>query len=296
MSTGTEKTSRYRRLRGKSVSDIRRATVHFFSDQQNESPSVLQPSSSPPSWRRRPKTQAAMERTDTTQSDPQYPVPPIPSPLSQKEHTSTTRPKAAVMPLAPVFGRAVTQKHLRSRHSTQALTSLFSLPKSTPERDDDPSKDEQAHEREKREQEDRSELDGPRGHPVEQEDPARLAEELKVEADRLAEQKRLAIERLHQQLVPTESKVSVASSSVLRTPSKSPVFEKFGFFHRTRTSQTTTISPTSSTTTFVDFNSRGQSLEPTSSPLTPWESKMQMTPPTSPMPPHALDKVSNWPP
>lgn len=294
MSAGPQKTSRYRKLRGKSVSDSRRATVHVFNEQTDDSPSSLRSAFTSPGWRRQSKTLGHSDTTVTPEIDLSYPVPPIPKPPSQKEHAVTTRPRAAVIPSGPVFGEPVTPTPLRTRHSTQALTSVTRPPPhNTANTADVTSEVGQHRTRETAKKDGRSGDVGPEGHPAGDGNPALLADRLEAETDKLlAEQKRLDIARLHQELIATESRVSVASSSTLRTPSKSPVFEKFGFLHRGRRSQVT-ISPTSSTTTFVDFASRGQSMEPSSSPITPWESKMHMTPPTSPLsPPYGLNKVS----
>lgn len=284
MSAGPAKTSRYRRLRGKSVSDVRRATVHFFNDQVDGSPSTLRSALTPPVWRRQSKILELGDTTIAPEANNHYPLPPIPKTRSQWD---SVRPRAAVMPSGPAFAEPVTPTPLRARHSTQALTSVYSPPPySTENLEDTCSEADQHRTRETAEKNELSEDPGLEGHP------ALLPDRLDADTDKiLAEQKRLDISKLHNQLIATESRVSVASSSTLRTPSKSPVFERFGFFHRAKSQ--VFISPTSSTTTFVDFASRGQSTDPSSSPITPWQSKMQMTPPTSPLsPPYKPDNVS----
>lgn len=114
----------------------------------------------------------------------------------------------------------------------------------------------------------------------------RLADRLESETDRiLAEQKKLDLARLHQQLVATQSTVSLSPSSL---KAKSPVLEKFNFFNRARNSKAATLSPTSSTTASVDI-SRTHSLDPSLPPRAFLEHGGQgqlITPPLSPMSGH----------
>lgn len=258
--------------------------MHFLDDQADGSPSALRSALTLPGSRRQSKIFGHGDNTVFPETVPNYPLPPIPNTLSQ---WNSVRPRAAVMTSGPVFGEPVTPTPLRARHSIQALTSVYQPPPySTESASDTRSEAGQHPDREPAEKNGLSEDPGLERHP------ALLADQLDAKTDKLlAEQKRLEFARLHHQLMTTESNVSAVSSSTLRTPGKSPVLERFNFFHRGRSQ--VTISPTSSTTTFADFASRGQSMEPSSSPITPWESKMQMTPPTSPLsPPYGLDKVS----
>ncbi|POS81296.1 hypothetical protein DHEL01_v200309 [Diaporthe helianthi] len=114
----------------------------------------------------------------------------------------------------------------------------------------------------------------------------RLANILECETDRiLAEQKKLDLARLHQQLVATQSTVSLSPSSL---KPKSPVLEKFNFFNRARNSKAATLSPTSSTNASVDI-SRTHSLDPSLPPRAFVEHGghgQLITPPLSPMSAH----------
>lgn len=296
MAASPTKTSRYRKLRGKSVCEPRRATVHLFNEQPDSSLFTLRSALTSQVWKRQSKVQEVDDKALVSEVDPHYPLPPIPKPPIQKQHSSATRPRAAVLPSGPAFGEPVTPTPLRTRHSTQALTSVHHSPPEIREklvaRSSEDSKPKKEESIEKQEKLDSAGHGGHVGHLVVADHPALLADRLEAETDKLlAEQKRLEIARLHKQLIATESRVSVSSSSTLRTPSKSPVFERFGFLNRGRRSQAT-ISPTSSTTTFVDLASRSHSTEASMSPITPWESKLQMTPPTSPLSPFPLGRVS----
>ncbi|KAL1862531.1 hypothetical protein Daus18300_008490 [Diaporthe australafricana] len=118
------------------------------------------------------------------------------------------------------------------------------------------------------------------------EESAVLADRLEDETDRiLAEQKKLDLARLHQQLVATQSTMSLSPYAF---KPKSPVLEKLNFFNRARNSKAATLSPTSSTTASVDI-SRTHSLDPSSPPRAFLEQTGQgqlMTPPLSPVSAH----------
>lgn len=250
-----------------------------------------------PGWQQRSKTQEDLHDTiDISAIDPDYPVPPIPRPPSQKEHYITTRPRAAVIPTPPIFGEPVTPTPSQLRRSTPDLVPLPDSPPASESTADSIASDETPGQAtDPGEQKQLSRHDDQEDRVVGEEDPLLLADILEAETDRiLAEQNRLAMARLHQQMIATESRFSLASSATRTTPRKSPMLERFGFFSRGRRSQAPSSSA-SSTTASVDYT-HGQLLEPLLSPVSFWEPNTQlMTPPTSPMsPPRDLDKVSHY--
>lgn len=297
MPDGSQKGFRHRKLRGKSVSDSRKAVEHALGEQMSDSSlaSLRATFGSPGGWRDRSHTQGNVSTAHVSGIDPHYPLPPIPlPPSSQKEHADTTRPRAAVMPSAPLFGQPASPTPLRTWQSSQ---SLAPLPKSAPDTKaitHTKGPDQDQHEGEDSGQQITESIHEPEDHHMGEKEALILAYRLEAETDRmLAEQKELDLKRLHQSMITTDSRVSLASSSATRTPGKSPVFERFAFFYRGRRSHAT-LSPASSTTASVDF-SRAQSMEPLLTPRSFLESSMQlMTPPTSPMSPqHKHDNVSD---
>lgn len=308
MATGLQKESRFRALRGKSVSEHRRVFDQSLSgDMDGITPPPLRVK---PSWRKLPKTQQHTATAHNSVNDVHShltPVPPLP--LSQKEHTSTTRPKAAVMPpppeFGPEFGPSRSPTPLGAPHEGSATSPLM------PTVDDIACSDKNATS---------GVLAGGKGpqDPVEQHDkqpndmeglspvlltPPRvhsLLSQTEAETDRmLAEQKRL----LHQHLMSTEfagaSVTSLTSASAstftfeTRTPPKNLRFGRIGSFVRGRTSRAT-LSPASSTSPSLSSTYK-QSIEPLlpSSARTEYAQQL-MTPPASPIfSPHGSNGVSH---
>lgn len=290
--------SRYRKLRGKSVSETHKAVEHALGEQMDDSSLVPSQSTlgSSGGWRECSNAQGNVNTVHVSGIDPHYPVPPVPlPPSSQKDHAITTRPRAAVMPPGPLFGQPISPTPLRIRQSSQALTPQpQSAPDTTASTDVTVSDHDHHQRKDSGQQSTESVHDEPEDHPMGEKEALLLADRLEAETDRmLAEQKELDLKRLHHSMIGAGSRASLASSSATRTPGKSPALERFGFFYRGRRSHAT-LSPASSTTASVDF-SRAQSVEPLLTPRTYLESSMQlMTPPTSPMSPqHKHDNVSD---
>lgn len=295
MSPGTQTVSRYRMLRGKSVSEARKTDNRVIDRQDGDNPPLPVRTSmhgSPP-WRKRSKTHVNMETEHVVSDSKHFPVPAIPTPPdSLKEHTDTAQSRAVVVPFPLNFGDPSSPTPLGKRKSSKSLSSPFaSLPKISATKVDasrdvkqgesnggeqgsqPPGFDDNAHQR------------------VEDDDPERLAQRLHAETDRIeAEQKRLAIARLHQQLVTTNPLATVATPSRLKTPTKNPVLERLGF-SRTRKSQVP-LSPASSGTASIDF-AKLQVTEPFLSPTTVVDRSPQFTtPPLTPLSPMNNDRVS----
>lgn len=303
MSAGSQKVSRYRVLRGKSVSEARRTvdqTIHEQQDDGVNSAPLRSSTLGSPGWRKRSRTQVNLETENSTNNlSHHFPLPSIPTPpISQKEHTNTTRPRAAIIPTPPIFGEQPSPTPLGKRRSNQALTSsLISAPIVTAVKTNNTSQDGTTTPVKRLEENSKkSGFEEIEHQKVEEEDPILLAQRLEAETDRiLAEQKKLDLARLHQQLISTRSSTALGHSSNTRVHGRSPVFERFGFFSRARKSHVT-LSPPSSTTTSVDF-SRAQSMEPLLSPRTFMDQAFHfVTPPLTPMSPSNIqDRVSNGP-
>lgn len=288
MATGLRKDSRYRALRGKSVSEHHKDLVQALGDDIDSTP--LSPTRSvTTTWRRRSKTADSSSVGDVHSS--LLSVPPLPH--MQKEHTTTTRPKAAIIPPRPEFGRPVSPLPLGKPSSEQAVAMSTSVvddvafsDKIATHGDDNQGKElETVPERDVGRQDD----DEPMGHgdtvhQHERRDPSPLARS-EAETDRmLAEQKRL----LHQQLMTTElateSMHSLAStfSFATRSPPKTPILGKLGLFSRGRSSRAT-FSPASSTIASMDSD-RTQSMDPLLSSGAYMAFNQQLlTPPHSPI-------------
>lgn len=303
MATGLRKDSRYRALRGKSVSEHQKDFERTFSGDHIES-STLPPSRGfTTNWRKRSKTEDYMETAAASMDDlhtPLLSVPPVPHP--QKEYANTTRPKAAIMPSRPEFGRPSSPAPFGKRKSAQVVDTAtcptvddvaFSDKIATNGEDSQTGEDSQPKELQTvPEQDAEKECDEQpmeQGEVVHQHDrraPSPLSR-CEAETDRmLAEQKRL----LHQQLMSTEmaseSMHSLASTSTFtfstRSPPKTPILGKLGFFSRGRSSRGT-FSPASSTIASMDSD-RTQNTESLLSSGTYMAFNQQLlTPPLSPM-------------
>lgn len=297
MSAAPHKASRYATLRGKSISESRRVGKNGQTDAISSS---FRSSLGSPGWKQRSKTQESLNKIDISAIDPDFPVPPIPRPpSSQRNHSDTTRPRAAVVPRAPApgpfFQEPVTPALLRTRRSTPSMVPLpDSPPPSVSSADSTAPYETPCQVTGSGEQSRQSRDYNSEDQLVLEEDPLLLADLLEAETDKiLAEQKRLDMARIHQRMIATESRFSLTPSSATRTtPRKSPMLERLAFFSRGRRSQAISSSA-SSTTASVDY-SHGQMLEPLLSPGSFWEPSLQlMTPPTSPMSPQRdLKKVS----
>lgn len=289
MATGLRKDSRYRALRGKSVSENHKELIQALADDVDSTP--LSPTrSATTTWRRRSKTADSSSVDDVHSS--LLSVPPLPR--LQKEHTTTTRPKAAIMPPRPEFGRPVSPLPLGKRSSEQAVAMSTSVvddvafsDKIATNGDDNQGKElETVPERDVGKEDDDEPMEhGDTVRQHERRDPSPLARS-EAETDRmLAEQKRL----LHQQLMTTElateSMHSLAStfSFATRSPPKTPILGKLGFFSRGRSSRGT-FSPASSTIASMDSD-RTQSMEPLLSSSGAYMAFNQqlLTPPLSPI-------------
>ncbi|KUI71724.1 hypothetical protein VM1G_07344 [Cytospora mali] len=285
MSTEAQKVSRYRALRGKSVSESRKAIDDALSDTKQDLPnqpgSLMRRSAfGSRVMKRRSKTLSQIDTSGIQDITAHFPLPPVPHvPLS---HDVTSRPNVAIRPSPPVLEKE--KGHLeRVEESNKPHESTrvpppppftFPLPTAvTTDAAKDGNNDADWDQREPEEQKGR----------LDEEEAARLADRLEAETDRiLAEQKKLDIARLHQQLLANHPAVSLTTTP---TKPKSPMLEKLNFFNRGRSSKAATLSPTSSTTTSVDF-SRAQSLDPALTPRAFFETGgpcMLMTPPLSPM-------------
>ncbi|KAJ4410659.1 hypothetical protein N0V82_009168 [Gnomoniopsis sp. IMI 355080] len=307
MATGLRKDSRYRALRGKSVSEHQKDFERIFGGDNKDSSTPTPPRGLATNWRKRSIIEEFMETAAASTDDlhsPLLSVPPLPHP--QKEHTNTTRPKAAIMPPRPEFGRPSSPSPVGKRTSAQEVaTSTASVVddvafsdkiatsgddsqttelQNVPEPVVEPHCDEQPREEE---------------HEVHQHtrrDPSPLSRS-EAETDRmLAEQKRL----LHQQLMSTElaseSVHSLATTSTFtfstRTSPKTPILGKLGFFSRGRSSRAN-FSPASSTIASMDSD-QTQSTEPLLSSGAYMAFNQQLlTPPLSPISRSNKSRVSH---
>lgn len=295
MSTPT--VSRYRMLRGKSVSEACKTdnqSINGLDDGSSPSFPARTSTFGPPIWRKRSKTQGNFENGNTVSDIKRFAVPPIPAPPAQlKEHRNTTRPRAAVMPLPLGFGDPSSPTPLGKRQSDQALPFQFASSSRIAPVELDASDDGGHNEAKPPKDKSRSpwfkEIEHQR---VEHDDPELLAQRLEAETDRiLAEQKKLDLARLHQQLIATSSPKTVAYPSSIRTPTRNPVLERLGFLSRTRKSQVL-LSPASSATASIDF-ARAQVTEPLLSPRTVTDQSPHLaTPPLTPLSPMNNDRVS----
>lgn len=295
MATGLRKDSRYRALRGKSVSEHHKDLVQVLGDDIDST--TLSPNrSATTTWRRRSKTQGQIEMPDASSMDNVHSqllsVPPLPH--LQKEHTSTTRPKAAIIPPRPEFGRPISPSPLGKRSLDQAVASSTSAVDDVAVSDKiatDGGDDHQARELETvpdrdvgKEDDDEPLEHTDTVHQHDRRDSSPLSRS-EAETDRmLAEQKRL----LHQELMTTdlatESMHSLPStfSFATRSPPKTPILGKLGFFSRGRSSRAT-FSPASSTIASMDSD-RTQSTEPLLSSGAYMAFNQQLlTPPLSPI-------------
>ncbi|KAJ4389267.1 hypothetical protein N0V93_006732 [Gnomoniopsis smithogilvyi] len=307
MATGFRKDSRYRALRGKSVSEHHKELEQALGGDHIENSSLSPTRDLTPNWRKRSKTQEHMAAAGASTDDlhsPLLSVPPVPHP--QKEHTNTTRPKAAVIPSRPEFGRSISPAPLGKRKSAQVTETAtpsvvddvaFSDKIATSGDDDIQAQELQTvPERDGEKEYDEQPVDQEQViHQHSRRDPSPLARS-EAETDRmLAEQKHL----LHQQLMSTgmasESMHSLASTSTFtfstRTPTKTPVLGKLGFFSRGRSSRAT-FSPASSTIASMDSD-RTQSTEPLISAGAYMAFNQQLlTPPLSPISPSRDARMS----
>lgn len=295
MSTPT--VSRYRMLRGKSVSEACKTdnqSMNGLEDGSNPSSPARTSTFGSPVWRHRSKTQGNFENGNTFSDIEHFPVPPIPAPPAQmKEHGDTTRPRAAVMPLPLSLGDPSSPTPLGKQRSDQALPFQFALSPRIAPVELDASDDGGHNEIKPRADESQSpgfkEIEHQR---VEHDDPELLAQRLEAETDRiLAEQKKLDLARFHQHLRATSSPKTVPYPSSIRTPTRNPVLERLGFLSRTRKSQVL-LSPASSATASIDFT-RAPAMEPLLSPQTVTDQSPHLaTPPLTPLSQMNNDRVS----
>lgn len=297
MSATTQNVSRYRRLRGKSVSESRAAIDHALGYHRLDRPKEP----SPPlksTFKRRSKSLGQINTLDTQPFPSQCSIPPVPPvPLLQKQQDTISRPTVTGIPSvpAPVPEEQCEgpDKLLSPRAAPPPPMPVPSAMAAAVTTDAAVCGDYDA-ERERWRREDEKWMAQKR-RLLSKEESDRLADKLESETDRiLAEQKKLGLARLHQQLVATQSTVSLSPSCL---KSKSPVLEKFNFFNRARNSKAATLSPTSSTTASVDI-SRTHSLDPSLPPRAFLEQGGQgqlITPPLSPMSAHHFhERVSRF--
>lgn len=292
MSADTQRVSRYRALRGNSVSESRKAIDDALSDIKEdqlkedqpketlkESGSLLRRSAfGSRVLRRRSKTMSQIDvSADIQDITPHFPLPPVPQVAFPPKNTS--RPNAAVKPVSTIYEGTTPLEGLGKADQPEPTRAPppppFTFPVATAVTTDTAVDGSCDVEWEWHSLEEQQKLR------MDEEEAVRLADRLEAETDRiLAEQKKLDLARLHQQLLANHA-------AVVTTPlkPKSPVLEKLNFFHRGRSSKAVTLSPPSSTTTSVDF-SRAQSLDPMLSPRAFFETGgpcLLMTPPLSPM-------------
>lgn len=299
MSVNSHNGSRYRQLRGKSVSDARKLVDQAAMEDDDclDATTPWTKSLTTNSLGTRAMTQNVLETSKLPDVDHQFPVPPIP-PLPSfqlKEHGVVGRPKAAIMPSHPVFGRPMSPSPLGKRQLIRtasaspvsdrsetiiATEDMTSRPSQSSETKSTEPSEEQVTKKEPEKQSTKSQVTA-----------TTAIDDMEGETDIFTpEQKLPELGRLHRlQAMAAQSTTSLSSySTTTRTPAKSPVLERFGLFYRGRRSQAT-LSPAPSVITSVDLNTRAQSMEPLLSPT------MQlMTPPTSPLTPARSyrDKVS----
>lgn len=297
MSATTQNVSRYRILRGKSVSESRAAIDHALGHGGLDRPKEP----SPPlksTFRRRSKSLGQILISDTRPFTPHCSIPPVPPvPLSQKQQSTILRPTVTGNPSVPLPGpeeQCRETDKLMSPRAAPVPPMPVSLAMATAVTTEVAVGGDYDAERERWNREDEKWMTQER-RVLSKEESDRLADKLESETDRiLAEQKKLDLARLHQQLVATQSTVSLSPSSL---KPKSPVLEKFNFFNRARNSKAATLSPTSSTTASVDI-SRTHSLDPSLPPRAFLEQGGQgqlITPPLSPMSAHHFhERVSRF--
>ncbi|KAF3771261.1 hypothetical protein M406DRAFT_326650 [Cryphonectria parasitica EP155] len=283
MSTVTGKGFRFSKSQGESLSEQRGVMVRQLSQQSEDADSLaLRATFGSPAWRKRARTQGDMDRPDSPDLSPHYPLPFVPPlPPSHKEHGDTTRPKAAVMPSSPIFVATTSPIPLATRPSSRTASSKFSSSTTIAVPQDVTMNDGRGQENDP-EKPNKFEAYEKQGCPLmgEQQNQPSNALQTKTELI-LAEQRSLAMVKLHKQLTATQGVASfprqIAANGVL----KAPVLEKIGFFHRARRSPATP-SPESSTTTSVD-SSCAQSMSSFWSPMNAVEPGSQLvTPPSSP--------------
>lgn len=288
MSATTQNVSRYRRLRGKSVSESRAAIDHALSHDRLDRPKEP----SPPlksTFRRRSKSLGQIHASDTRPFTPHFSIPPVPPvPLSQIQQSTISPPTItddSSVPLPGAEEQCEEPDKLLSPRAAPAPPMPVASAMATAVTTDVAVGGGYDAERERWKREDEKWM-AQEKRVLSKEESDRLADKLESETDRiLAEQKKLDLARLHQQLVATQSAVSLSPSSL---KPKSPVLEKFNFFNRARNSKAATLSPTSSTTASVDI-SRTHSLDPSLPPRAFLEQGGQgqlITPPLSPMSGH----------
>lgn len=297
MSATTQNVSRYRRLRGKSVSESRAAIDHALGHDGLDRPKEP----SPPlksTFKRRSKSLGQIDTSDTKPFTPHCSIPPVPPiPLAQKQQSTISRPTEPgdVSPPVPDTEEQCEEPDKLLSPRTAPPPPVPVTPAMAPAVTDDVvACGDRDAERERWKREDERWMTQER-RMLSKEESDRLADKLEDETDRiLAEQKKLDLARLHQQLVATQSTVSLSPSSF---KPKSPVLEKFNFFNRARNSKAATLSPTSSTTASVDI-SRTHSLDPSLPPRAFLEQGGQgqlITPPLSPMSAHHYhERVSRF--
>jgi hypothetical protein len=288
ISANNDNVSRYRSLRGKSVSESRAAIDHALGHDKLSRPK----GPSPPlksTFKRRSKSLGQIHISDLQSLTPQGSIPPVPPiPPLQRHRSAISRPTVTrdlSGPVTEIIEQCEEPDRLLSPRpapspplsapptmATAVTTDMAVLRDHDPERERWKLKDERWMAQERR--------------VLSKEESDRLADILECETDRiLAEQRKLDLARLHQQLVATQATVPPSPSS---PKPKSPVLEKFNFLNRARNSKAGTLSPTSSTTASVDF-SRTQSLDPSLPPRSFLEQGghgQLLTPPLSPMSAH----------
>lgn len=295
MSGGTPTASRYRMLRGKSVSEARKPDIQVIDGLDGgSSPSPVRTSTlGSPAWRKRSKTHVNLE-TETISDIQHFPLPVIPAPSGPlREHVDTVRPKAAVMPSPLSFVSPTSSTPISKRPSNRALSSQFVFSPNITPVELDASDDGGRHKtRTQREGDHMPRFDENKHERVEDDDPELLVQRLEAETDRiLAEQKKLDLARLHQHLITTSSSNTVTSPPSARTPTRNHVLERLGFLSRTRKSQVL-FTPASSTTASIDF-ARAQAMEPLLSPMGVVDQSPRFaTPPLTPLSPMNNDRVS----
>lgn len=288
MPANAHKGSRYRSLRGKSVSEARKILDHAAKMGEEEdgnmgasaAPWTTSPTSN--SLVTRPRTKSNVETAKLPNGDHEdYSVPPIPPlPAFQfKEHGAVGRPKAAVMPSHPVFGRPTSPSPLGKRQvaRTASASPMLDSPSDRNVTADDaasrPSQSSEIKQTEESVTKEEAEHQC-----TEKRTSTPLASMLDVGGEKDV-QKLQGAEKLDGlQAVAAQSTTSLSSySTTIRTPAKSPILERFGLFYRGRRSNAT-MSPAPSVT--ASLNSRAHSMEPLMSPIV-----QLMTPPASPLTP-----------
>ncbi|KAK7741042.1 hypothetical protein SLS53_005107 [Cytospora paraplurivora] len=286
MSTESERVSRYRALRGKSVSESRKAIDDALGESKQDQPKENTPFLRRSAFgsrimKRRSKTLSQIDTSEFREIAAHFPVPPVPQvPLTPREHNIASRPRAAVKPVSIISEatgkHSVEQDRIQSSRATSPPPFTFPVARAVTTDNAVRGSCDVDWERPEHEEQ-KGQLD--------EEEAARLADRLEAETDRiLAEQKKLDLARLHQQLLATQSGVPV-SLGTTSIKARSPVLGKLNFFVRGRSSKAATLSPVSSTTASVDY-SRAQSLDPMLSPrafFEPGGHCLLMTPPLSPM-------------